>query len=153
MTFLKKLSYFIMALVFIGSTGWVLVNFWSQIFSRSVEGRLDGLERVDPHAAVLARTTGNGQERDKIFFSFAIAVRTASGEIVTASSEDRQWAVAKVGQCVVTRIFPYPPWDLEKAGTFFGARLQRLSDCSVANGPKENSGSVGSEVTPNSEGN
>ena len=60
----------------------------------------------------------------------AVAIRDGkSGEVMTASAEDRQWAVAQPGQCVEARLLRYPPWKLEKAGTFYGARLLKLSDC------------------------
>jgi hypothetical protein len=62
-------------------------------------------------------------------FSFAIAIRDQKGTIHTASAEDRQWAVVEKGQCVEAKFFPYPPWNLDKSGTFFGARLLKLYDC------------------------
>ena len=62
-------------------------------------------------------------------FSFAVAIRDEQGEIVTASSEDRQWAVVEKGQCGEAKFFPYPPWKLDKGGTYFGARLLKLYDC------------------------
>ena len=62
-------------------------------------------------------------------FSFAVAIKDSHGEIVTASSEDRQWSVVEKGQCAEALYFPYPPWALDKAGTYYGARLTRLYDC------------------------
>jgi hypothetical protein len=62
-------------------------------------------------------------------FSYAVAIRDSRGEIHTASTEDRQWAVAQKGQCVEAKYFPYPPWQLDKAGTYHSARLLRLYEC------------------------
>lgn len=62
-------------------------------------------------------------------FSFAIAIRTDDGEIVTASTEDRQWAAALQGRCVTAQYYPYPPWKLAKGGTYFNARLDRQYEC------------------------
>lgn len=54
-----------------------------------------------------------------------------SGEIFTASSEDRQWAAVQgEGLCAEAKFFPYPPWQLDKAGTYHGARLLKLWNCS-----------------------
>ncbi|MCB9027485.1 MAG: hypothetical protein H6625_14295, partial [Bdellovibrionaceae bacterium] len=93
--------------------------------------------RVEPNSTLFSGSSrSTSRSSDKILFSFAIAIRNVNGDIVTASTEDRQWAVAKVGQCVQAKVFPYPPWDLEKAGTFFGARLKNLSDCNPKDWPK-----------------
>ncbi len=62
-------------------------------------------------------------------FSFAVAIKEKSGEIVTASTEDRQWAVAQIGRCVEAKYYPYPPWNFEKSGTYHDARLLKLYDC------------------------
>ncbi len=62
-------------------------------------------------------------------YSFAVAIKEPTGEIVTASAEDRQWAVAEAGKCAEAVYYPYPPWKFEKANTYFGARLEKLMDC------------------------
>lgn len=106
-------------------SGLVFVNFYSYIFSRRVVGVIHKVERVQVPMAVLQ---GQGQINPQIF-SFAVAIKEASGEIVTASAEDRQWAVAQAGQCAEAVFYPYPPWKLDKANTYYGARLEKLSDC------------------------
>ncbi len=104
---------------------YILLNYWSFVFARTVAGEVFDVQRVDASTAIL----GNRATKDKDLFSFAIAVKEISGEIVTGSSEDRQWAVVKVGQCVEVKFYPYPPWDLNKAGTYYNARLLKLKDC------------------------
>jgi hypothetical protein len=74
-------------------------------------------------------TSGRQGIPDEQIFSFGVAIRDSKGEIHTASSEDRQWAVAQAGQCVEAKYFPYAPWELSNAGTYHGARLIRLFDC------------------------
>ena len=78
------------------------------------------------------QNSGDGQGQGKIspeLFSFAVAIRTPDGEVHTASAEDRQWAAVTEGLCVKAKFFPYPPWKLEKAGTFYGARLLESKVC------------------------
>lgn len=111
-------------LILIGG-GVFFVNFYPYLFSRDVDGVLLSVERIQLNVALLRGTeTVNPQ-----LFSFAIAIRTDDGEIVTASAEDRQWAAAQVGQCATARLYPYPPWRLEKAGTYYNARLDRQYEC------------------------
>lgn len=111
----------------VGASGYLLVRYYSLIFSVKVSGEIVGVERVTQPEALVA--TGRTIPTEQLF-SFAVAIKDSNRkEIMTASSEDRQWAVAKVGQCAEARYFPYAPWLLEKAGTYFGARLLKLFDC------------------------
>jgi hypothetical protein len=110
-------------------TGVVLVGarYYPYIFARTVEGEVIGVDRVNQQTMIMsdnAKSVPNSQ-----LFSFAVAIRDKKGEIVTASSEDRQWAVVQKGQCAVAKYFPYPPWDLQKANTYANARLEKLYDC------------------------
>lgn len=91
-----------------------------------MKGRVVAIDRVTQPNAVIS---SGAQIPAAQVFSFAVAIRDADGEIVTASSEDRQWAVVEKDQCAEAKYFPYPPWELEKAGTYFGARLLKLYDC------------------------
>lgn len=84
------------------------------------------IDRVTQPSTIIA---GSNALPPSQVFSFAIAIRDLKGDIVTASSEDRQWAVVDKGQCVQARYFPYPPWELDKAGTYNGARLIKIYDC------------------------
>lgn len=105
---------------------YAVTHFYSFIFARHVNGQVVNIERVLQSSTIIQTNTpfANAQ-----VFSFAVAIKEPSGEIVTASSEDRQWAVVQKGQCAEAKYFPYPPWDLNKSGTYHGARLLKLSDC------------------------
>ena len=103
-------------------------KYYEYVFAKDVQGTLIGVERVIQPQTIIGNT-------DKVvasqLYSFAIAIKTSSGEIFTASSEDRQWSVTKQGECVISRFFPYPPWQLDKAGSYFNARLMKIIDCAV----------------------
>lgn len=123
------LRIFLVVLLLIGA-GAIYYNFYSYLFARRVKGVIESVERVEINVALLqSRTMG----LDPQLFSFSVAIREPSGEIVTASAEDRQWAVARQGQCVEATLYPYPPWNLMKGGTYHNARLDKLSDCGAAN--------------------
>ncbi|MEZ0391828.1 MAG: hypothetical protein ACAH59_06415 [Pseudobdellovibrionaceae bacterium] len=113
--------------IFIVFSGYLFVNYYPYIFSRKVKGVIVKVERVDMNMTMLQ--TGRASEINPKVFSFAVAIKEDSGEIVTASAEDRQWAVAQSGQCAEAVYYPYPPWQLDKANTYFGARLEKLSEC------------------------
>ncbi|MBX9768659.1 MAG: hypothetical protein K2X47_15400 [Bdellovibrionales bacterium] len=107
----------------------LVIEYYSYIFAKTVVGEVIDVARVNDQTALIATgaTIPNHQ-----MFSFAIAVRGPDGQIVTASGEDRQWAVVQKGLCVEMKVFPYPPWKLDKAGTYFGARAHRVYDCPKA---------------------
>jgi hypothetical protein len=104
----------------------VCVRFYEFVFAKTINGEILKVERVTQPEALIA--SGKAIPAEQLF-SMGIAIRDEKGEIHTASSEDRQWSVAQAGQCAEARFFPYPPWDLESAGTYHGARLIRLYDC------------------------
>lgn len=115
-----------LAVLFVAA--FIFINFYSFLFSRKVIGVIENIERVQLSVSLMQTSS-----TDKInpgLYSFAVAIKEKTGEIVTASAEDRQWAVARPGQCAEAVYYPYPPWKLEKANTYFGARLEKLSDCS-----------------------
>jgi hypothetical protein len=113
-------------LLVIGFIGWGVISYWSVIFSKTVVGEITAVERVEIPVTLMARSNNI---TDKVF-SFAIGIKDAkTGQILTASSEDRQWAVAQPGQCAEAVFLPYPPWEFTKRGTFFGARLVKLYEC------------------------
>jgi len=116
----------ILIVVIVLGAGVILFKYWPYLFARTVTGVIADVQRVAMPVAVVS-SAGHTSARD--LFSFAVGVRTDDGEIVTASSEDRQWAVAKAGQCVEAKFFPYPPWQFDKSGTYFGARLLKLHVC------------------------
>lgn len=104
------------------------VKYYSFIFAKTVKGEVLRIERVNTAEAIIATKEVPAAQ----LFSFAISIRDSKGEIHTSSTEDRQWAVVSPGQCAEARFFPYPPWELSKARTYFGARLERLFDCTKA---------------------
>jgi hypothetical protein len=118
----KALIFFILFSLLIGS-GVIVWQFYSYIFAKTIVGEITGVERVTQPTTIIGNNT------PAQIYSFAVAVRTPEGEIHTASTEDRQWAVVQKGQCGEAKFFPYPPWNIEKSGTYFGARLIRLFDC------------------------
>ncbi len=127
----KVLRRFLLVLS-IGILIWMVLSNYIFVFSKSVTGEIMEVERVTQPTAVIGSTMSAEQ-----MFSFAVMIRSETGEIYSASSEDRQWAVAKKGYCVEARFYPYPPWNLDKAGTYFNARLVKvLSDCNRAPPPK-----------------
>ncbi len=100
---------------------------YSVIFSKTVVGEITGVERVEIPVALVSRSDSDITSK---VFSFAIGIKDKkTGDIYTASSEDRQWAVAQPGQCAEAVFLPYPPWEFTKKGTYFGARLVRLYEC------------------------
>lgn len=119
---------FLLLLVLTGG-GYFIFNFYSYIFSRKVQGEVVSIERVQLNVSLIQQQ-GAGQNLNPELFSFAVAIKESSGEIVTASAEDRQWAVVQKGQCVVAQFYPYPPWNLMKSGTYHNARVDHLSECS-----------------------
>jgi hypothetical protein len=123
---MKKIVALIVLVVLLAAAGFVGVKYYSWVFSKKVQGQIVKVERVNQNETIISG--GKGAPASMVF-SFAVAIRDDEGKIHTASSEDRQWAVAQAGQCVQARLFPYPPWDLESGGTYFNARLLQLYDC------------------------
>ncbi|OFZ12235.1 MAG: hypothetical protein A2Z20_04250 [Bdellovibrionales bacterium RBG_16_40_8] len=128
----KFIAAVIIPLMFVAA-GYFFYKYWPYIFSKTVVGVITDVQRVSE------------QEQ----FLFAVAIREKNGEIATASSEDRQWAVAKPGQCAEAKYYPYPPWQLDMAGTYFGARLTKLHICAegklVVPVPAEPANNTGSD--------
>jgi hypothetical protein len=126
-SFRGKLLVVFVFLVLVGAiAGVISFKYYDYVFAKTVTGQIVDVERVNRNETII--TSGANVPASQIF-SFAVAVRDSKGEIHTASSEDRQWAVAQKGQCAETKFYPYPPWDLNKSGTYHGARLIRLFDC------------------------
>lgn len=124
---MKKFLYISVSAVGVAVLAFVLVNWYPYIFSVKIDGEIYGVERVEAPLAVL---TTQGANPAPQVFSYAVAVRdNKTGEIFTASSEDRRWAVVQKGQCAEVKFLPYPPWSLTRSGSYFGARLIRLYDC------------------------
>ncbi|MGE3974248.1 MAG: hypothetical protein AB7F59_06960 [Bdellovibrionales bacterium] len=107
--------------------GYGFVAFYPYIFAKTVVGKVEKIERIDLNVALMQN---NAQDRmNSQLFSFAVAIQSSDGTIHTASTEDRQWAAVSPGVCVTAKFFPYPPWNLEKSGTFYGARVLETHVC------------------------
>ena len=128
---LRRMLYAILAVtVLIGVVIFTRENYgW--LFSKTVKGEVIRNERVtNPTAIMGSRAT------PEMLHSYTVLIRDESGQMVTASSEDRQWAVVSPGFCVVAKFYPYPFWELDKGGTYGNARLERIYDC-PGKGPTE----------------
>ena len=117
----------ILGILLVLSVGFVCVKYYSYVFAKTIRGQIVNVEKVNPNTTII----GSGATQSQLY-SFGVAIKDERGEIHTASSEDRQWAVATSGQCAEAKFFPYPPWELDKGGTYHGARLIRLYECGSA---------------------
>lgn len=124
---MKKVRNTLLLTIFLAVAIYVNVAFYPYIFSRKVKGTITAVERIMPPMAIMSRA---GQDPSPQMFSFAVGIKDSkTGEILTASTEDRQWAVAREGLCVEAEFFPYAPWELGKWGTYYNARLLKMSEC------------------------
>ena len=128
---MKKIANFAKVLILIivlGVVGSVFISYYPFIFSKVVTGVVKKVERVDQEMIIASR--GNGPLNPQVF-SFAVSIEDLkTHEIMVASTEDRQWAAVEPGQCATARYYPYPFWDVDKAGTYHNARLMHLvKDC------------------------
>lgn len=123
---IKKYFYRLLMLLFVGLVGYIVVAYYSFIFAKHVEGQVFEIRRVNqPNLVVGSASFVN----PGIMHSYSVAIRTLKGDIVVASGEDRKWEVVQRGICVSATFYPYPPWNLEKGGTFHNARLNQLREC------------------------
>jgi hypothetical protein len=100
--------------------------FYPYIFDKNVYGEMLSVEKVGPQTVI----SDNAKQASSLAFSYAIAIKEQkTGEIFTASSEDRQFAAISKGYCARVRLYPYPPWNMAKAGTYHDARLLKMSEC------------------------
>lgn len=122
-------KFFTALLILIGfvAMSFIFIEYYPFIFSRKVSGVLVSIERIQLNVSLLQ--TGSEEAVNPSLFSFALAIQEDSGEIVSASAEDRQWAAAIKGKCVDAVFYPYPPWKVMKSGTYFNARLDGSRDC------------------------
>ncbi|MES3036909.1 MAG: hypothetical protein V4736_03300 [Bdellovibrionota bacterium] len=110
---------------------WIFVDFYPYIFKKRVDGEVLSVERVMDNQMIISGSRGVNPQ----IFSVAVAIKDQkTREIHTASSEDRQWASATAelinkGICAEADMFPYPPWQLNRSGTYYGARLIKLYEC------------------------
>ncbi len=129
---MKKILFSFLIFVLLIGTSFVVFKNYSYFFSKKIDGVVINVDRVTE----LSGRVANSKTKDSQIHSYAIAIRSSKdGNIFTTSSEDRQWAVINNGNCVVARLYPYPPWNFKKSGTYHNARLEKLRDCE----PQENS--------------
>ena len=111
---------------------WGFVDFYPYLFAQKIEGQIEKVERVELGVSLIQNGGASDTKINPQLYSFAVAIKTAEGKIWTASAEDRQWASMSTGTCVKAKFFPYPPWRMDKSGTYYGARLLEAWDCSKA---------------------
>ncbi len=124
-----RLFFFVLVIVLAGA---FIFNYYSWIFAKTVTGKIVSVERVTNPSAIV----GGSRLTPEQMFSFSILIEGDDGKLYTSTSEDRQWQVAAKGYCVKALLYRYPPWDLDKAGTFFNARLKELSRCDATKEPE-----------------
>lgn len=124
---MKSLRYFtrFLGILIVAVVAFFFVfNYYSWIFAKRVKGEVIEVERVMAPTAIFGKAT------DAQIHSYSILIKNeADGRLYTTSSEDRQWQVVKKGYCVEAMLYRYPFWDLEKANTFFNARVVELKLC------------------------
>lgn len=128
---MKSMFKSLLIILLVVSLAWIMMSNYSVIFAKSVVGQVTAVERIELPVALVAQQAGGGQsDLPGKAVSFSVAIRDQkTGTIFTAVSDDRQWAVVRQGQCADAEFLPYPPWELTRRGTFFGARLLKLSEC------------------------
>jgi hypothetical protein len=133
MTIVKSVvGWFVSVLCVVAIFAFVITN-WSWVFAKRVHGEIINVERVTNPTAILGKAT------DSQIHSYAMLIQNeADGLLYTASSEDRQWQVAEKGYCVDATLYVYPPWNLEKSGTYFNARINQLFRCAGKDLPSAN---------------
>lgn len=123
---MKKVLFSFLFFVLLIGASFVVFKNYGYFFSKKINGVVLNVNRVTEINGIVAGSKAN----DSQIYSYAIAIRSSEdGNIFTTSSEDRQWAVINNGNCVVARLYPYPPWNFKKSGTYYNARLEKLRDC------------------------
>lgn len=124
---MKYLKFLFLFLIVVAAC-FVVINWYPYIFAKTVVGEVVDVKRVDLNVALMQASPTQNVTPE--LYRYAVAIRQeGTGEIYTASSEDTRWAVAAPGQCAEAKFFPYPFWNMEKGGTYYGARQLRLFDC------------------------
>jgi len=127
------LGWFIFIVLVIAVVTFVILNY-SWVFAKRVHGEIINVERVTNPTAILGKAT------DQQIHSYAVLIQNdQDGLLYTASSDDRQWQVAEKGYCVDATLYVYPPWNLEKSGTYFNARINQIMRCPGKSAPPANS--------------
>jgi prepilin-type N-terminal cleavage/methylation domain-containing protein len=103
------------------------VGLYGYFKSQDVNGRLESVASAMPAGSIV------GPGATQPVFQAAVVIKRDDASYITFSTDDRQWAPfigdKAQGKCVNARIYPYAPWALSKAGTYYGGRLLSVSDC------------------------
>lgn len=125
MATVRSLIKYLLTVVILFVVLWVVMSNYSIIFSQTFEGEIVAVEKIEAVPAVI-----DPNDLSAKALSYVVGIKDSkTGDTVTATSTDSQWSIAKPGQCVNAVFSPYPPWDLARKGTFFGARMTRLYEC------------------------
>ncbi|MBX3018743.1 MAG: hypothetical protein KF767_12695 [Bdellovibrionaceae bacterium] len=108
--------------------GYGVVQWYPYIFSKKVDGVLQQVQNTQLNVALM-QSAQNAGDMSRQLLSFSISVRQDDGEIITAETDNRQWAATRPGNCVTATFYPYPPWRFDKSGMFFNARLDKQYEC------------------------
>lgn len=128
-TFRSVLGWTIFGVLVCGVITFIVMN-WSWVFAKHVHGEIMDVQRVTNPTAIMGRVS------DQQIHSYAILIKDdADGKLYTARSDDQQWQVARRGYCVDALLYVYPPWNLEKSGTYYGARMNQMILCPGKNEP------------------
>lgn len=119
MKFIKML----IVVVVVVAAGALVVANWSWVFSKNITGKVVDVERVTDPTAVFGRSS------PEQMYSYSILLQGDDGKLYASSSEDRKWQVIKKGYCVEALLYRYPPWNLNKANTFFNAQMKEVKMC------------------------
>jgi hypothetical protein len=122
---IRSFAKILMTVLILVVTGSLFINYYSWIFAKTVTGKIVDVQRVTDPSAII----GGSRLTPEQLHSYSILIEGENGKMYTSSSEDRQWQVAGKGYCVTAVLYRYPPWDLEKSGTFFNARIKELRRC------------------------
>lgn len=130
-TFRAVLLWTILVVTVCGVITFVIIN-WSWVFAKHIHGEIIDVQRVTNPTAIM------GKVSDQQIHSYAILIQNDDDKkLYTARSDDQQWQVARRGYCVDALLYVYPPWNLEKSGTYFGARMNQMILCPGKTAPPE----------------
>lgn len=109
----------------------LFIQHYSWLFAKRIRGQVIEIES----SAVPSTQTTNGSSETAPTTVFTVLIEASDGKMYTSTTTDEQWKVVRKGYCAQVLLYRYPPWDLERAGTFFNARLRQLYRCDEAGGP------------------
>lgn len=129
---MKSFVKVLVGIVVVGAMAGFVISNWSWVFAKKIHGKILDVQRVtNPNAIITSRAS------DAQIHSFAVLIQGDDNVLYTASSEDHQWQVAQKGYCVSALLYRYPPWDFERANTYFNARLEQLEICKGESAPPQ----------------